>query len=184
MSDRKIVRAGSFFDTEVTQAVFTLSGAAIAISGGIATVTLASHLLSTGALVTFSGVTGAGVTGLNNATWGPITVTSSSVYTFPTSLTGTAGGTIIQNGPLYFPPAGQYFCTLGANGQLEYDPGNLYGLNVGLANGPGGATNGGLDTTWRILIPASGSGDFVSDGFNTRFRPNGTTANSFFTRAL
>lgn len=188
MSDRKIVRQGDFYETEITQSVFQLSGASIAISNGVATVTLASHLLSTGALVTFSGVTGTGVTGLNNATWGPITVVNSGSYTFPCGLVGTPGGTIIQNGPLFFIPAGQWHCNLGANGQIEYDPGNLYGLNLSTpavpnVTGPGGSAPTGLDTTWRILIAASGAGDFVCDGYNARFRPNGTTASSFFSRA-
>lgn len=181
MADRKIVRAGNFFDTEVSIALFKLSGASIAISAGVATVTLASHLLTTGDIVTFSGVTG--VTGLNNASWGPVTVTSSGVYTFPTALTGTPAGTIVQE-KLYFPPAGQYFCVLGANGQVEYNPDNTYGANYGLSTGVGGSANAGLDATWRILVAASASGDFVCDGYNVRFRENGTTATSFFVRAL
>lgn len=177
MGQRKIVRAGNFFATEVSIALFKLSGAAIAIASGVATVTLANHLLTTGDLVTFSGVTG--VTGLNNATWGPVTVTASGTYTFPTALTGSPGGTIVQE-KLYFPAAGEWVCLLGANGQLEYNPDNTYGANFGLSTGAGGTANAGLDATWRILIAASAAGRFVTDGYSFRFRENGTTATSVF----
>lgn len=168
MSDRKIVLAGTWLGTEVSNALFKLSGASISLDGTTATVTLAAHLLSTGDYVTFSGVTG--VTGLNNCTWGPVTVTNSGAYTFPCTLTGSPAGTIVQE-KLYFPPAGDYYATLGANGALEYNPGNTYATN-----GP----SSGLDTTWRTLIPASGSGHFTTDGYGVRFRENGTTATSYF----
>lgn len=196
MSDRKITRPGNWFATpEVSNALFKLSGASIAIANGIATVTLTNHLLATGDLTTFSGVTGAGVTGLNAATWGPVTVTGANTYTFPTSLAGTPGGTIVQE-KLYFPVAGQWFCVLAANGQLEYNPDNTLGAawnqllanftataNATNMNTPGGpGTAAGPDTTWRILIPASGAGDFNTDGFSVRFRENGTTATSVFSQ--
>lgn len=184
MSDRKIVRAGNWFNTEIANALFKLSGASIAISAGVATVTLASHLLTTGDLTTFSGVTGTGSTALNNATWGPVTVLTSGTYTFPvaTSIVSTSiGGTIVQE-KLYFPPAGQWMCNIGANGQVEYNPDNTLGANWGLTTGVGGQANAGLDATWRILVAASTPGDFDTDGYQIRFRENGTTATSNFSQ--
>lgn len=189
MSNRRIVGVNPWFQTEVSNALFKLSGASISLDGTTATVTLASHLLTTGDYVTYSGTTG--VTGLNNATWGPVTVTSSGAYTFPCTLTGSPGGTIVQE-KLYFPPAGSWVCTLGANGQLEYNPGSTL-----LVSGLSGNTSLGTDTTWRILVAASASGSFTSDcrplisnGTTTstacigsiRFRENGTTATSYFSR--
>lgn len=172
MSTRRIVRAGSWFNTEISNALFKLQVATgIVVANGVATVTSASHLLSTGDLVTFSGATGA--TGFNAATWGPVTVLTSSTYTFPVPAgLVTPGGTIIQE-KLYFPPAGQWQALLGANGQLEYDPGNLYGSNP---------ANSGLDVTWRIAIAASAGGYFETDGYAYRFRENGTTATSVFSQ--
>lgn len=171
MSVRRIVRAGSWFNTEVSNALFKLSGASISLDGTTATVTLAAHLLTTGDYVTFSGVTG--ITALNNATWGPVTVTASGTYTFPCTLTGSPGGTIVQE-KLYFVPAGQWDCHLGANGQLEYNPDNKLGQNWPVPNGQ--------DPTWRVLIPASDSGFFETDGYSHRFRENGTTATSYFSQ--
>jgi hypothetical protein len=171
---QKIVRAGNFFVTpEISNALFKLSGASIAVAAGVATVTLASHLLSTGNLTTFSGATGA--TGFNNATWGPITVLTSGTYTFPVPASlVTPGGTIVQEA-LYFPPAGEWLCLLGANGQLEYNPDNTYGSNP---------ANSGLDLTWRAFLPASDGGYFRTDGISVRFRQNGTTATSVFSLLL
>lgn len=184
MSDRKIVRAGNWFATEVSNALYKLSGASIAITAQVATVTLASHLLSTGDLVTFSGVTGTGSTALNAATWGPVTVTNSGVYTFPVGpaiVSTSIGGTIVQE-KLYFPPAGDWVCVLGANGQVEYNPDNLVGANWGLSTGVGGLSNGGLDATWRVGVATSSSGRFTTDGYQFRFRENGTTATSYFSQ--
>lgn len=172
MSDRKITGVLSWFASEVSIALFKLSGAAIAVDGTTATVTLASHLLSTGDYVTYSGVTG--VTGLNNAVWGPVTVTSSGAYTFPCTLTGTPAGTIVQE-KLYFPPAGDYCATLAANGAVEYNPDNLWAADYPTSS------NGG--DTWRTLIAASGSGYFTTDGRSLRFRENGTSATSYFSKA-
>lgn len=174
MSTQKIVRAGSYFATpEISNALFKLSGASISIAAGVATVTLAAHLLATGDQVTFSGVTGTGSTALNDSTWGPVTVLTSSTYTFPVPaavVSTSIGGTIVQE-KLYFPPAGDWFATLGANGVLEYDSGNLYGIN---------GNNSGLDITWRVAVAASSSGNFSTDGYAVRFRENGTTATSRF----
>jgi hypothetical protein len=184
---QKIVLPGDNFYAEVTDAIFKLSGAAIAISGGIATVTLASHLQSTGNFVTFSGVTG--VTGLNNAVWGPITVTSSSVYTFPCALTGTPAGTIVQE-PLSFPAFGQWVVTLGANAVIEYNPDNLFGANSPGSGGPvgnnfTGGYRGNVTPTqevWRAFAAASTVAEFITDGFSFRIRHNGTTANTFLSQ--
>jgi hypothetical protein len=162
-----IVLPGQSFRTEIAMARFKLSGASIAISGGIATVTLASHLMTTGDYVTFSGVTG--VTALNNATWGPVTVTASNTYTFPTALTGSPAGTIVQE-PLIFPVPGDSYAVLGANGQIEYNPDNT--------GFPGSGATITAAQTWRTLIAASGTGYFLADGQAVRFRCNGTTATS------
>jgi hypothetical protein len=186
MSTFRFTGVNPFFQTELSNALFKLSGASISLDGTTATVTLAAHLLTTGDYVTFSGTTG--VTGLNNATWGPVTVTNSGVYTFPCTLTGSPAGTIVQE-KLYFPPPGQYFCTLGANGDLEYNPASTL-LTSGLS---GGKTSLGTDTTWRKVIAASAQGFFVSDGQlvtgsttaylgSVRFRENGTSATSYFSR--
>lgn len=159
---------GASFNTEIAMTRFKLSGAAIAIANGIATVTLATHLMTTGDYVTFSGVTGTGVTPLNNATWGPVTVTTSGIYTFPTLLTGTPAGTIVQE-PLIF-PVGDIFAINGANGQFEYNPDN--------AGYPGGGYLVTAAQVWRTILAASATGAFHSDGLAVRFRCNGTTATS------
>lgn len=189
MSDRRIVGVNPWFQDEIDNALFKLAVATgIVLDGTTATVTSASHLMVDGDYVTFSGATG--VTAINNVTWGPVTVTSSSVYTFPCTLTGTVTGSPVQE-KLYFPPAGDWFCTLAANGQLEYNPESTL-LVSGLS---AGYISLGTDTTWRILIAASGAGMFTSDcqpipGTGTptafigsvRFRENGTTATSHFSR--
>ncbi len=188
MSDRRIVGVNPWFQAEVSNALFKLAVAtSVVLSGTTATVTSANHLMVTGDYVTFSGATG--VTALNNVTWGPVTVTSSSVYTFPCTLTGSVTGSVVQE-KLYFPPAGQWFCTLGANGQVEYNPASTL-----LVSGLSGNTSLGTDSTWRIIVAASAGGNFNSDcqpivGVGTqtaflgsvRFRENGTTATSYFSR--
>ena len=172
MSDRRIVGIEPWFQTEVSNALFKLAVATgIVLDGVIATVTSASHLLTSGDYVTFSGATG--VTAINNATWGPVTVTASNIYTFPCTLTGSVTGSPVQE-KLYFPPAGDWFATLGANGALEYDPANALALVYPDADGS--------DTTWRVLAAASGHATFTTDGIGVRFRENGTTATSYFSR--
>lgn len=185
MSERRIIGINPYFQAEITNSLFKLAVATgITLSGTVATVTSANHLLTTGDYVTFSGATG--VTAINNVTWGPVTVTSSSVYTFPCTLTGSVTGSPVQE-KLFFPQAGAWFCTIGANGQLEYNPGSTL-----LVSGLSGNTSLGTDTTWRLLIPATDDGTFWSDGQlligvnptayigSVRFRQNGTTASSFF----
>lgn len=173
MSDRKITGITPWFDDEVSYTLFKLSGASISLDGTTATVTLASHLLTTGDYVTFSGTTG--VTGLNNATWGPVTVTSSGAYTFPCTLTGSPAGTIVQE-KLYFFGAGDWNVLLGANGAIEYNSNNVWGEDYPTSSAGG--------DTWRTLIAASGSGVFTTDGISYRFRQNGTTATSYFSLIL
>lgn len=183
MSDRRIVGINPYFQAEVSNALFKLAVAtSIVLNGTIATVTSASHLMVTGDYVTYSGATG--VTAINNVTWGPVTVVSSSVYTFPCTLTGSVTGSPVQE-KLYFPPPGNWYCTLGANGALEYNPASTL-----LVSGLSGNTSLGTDSTWRSLIAASGAGCFTSDGQvltgttnyigSVRFRENGTTATSYF----
>jgi hypothetical protein len=184
MSDRRIVGVNTWFKTEISNALFKLAVATgITLDGTKATVTSASHLLSTGDYTTFSGATG--VTAINNVTWGPITKVDANSYTFPCTLTGTVTGSPVQE-KLYFPQAGNWYSTLGANGQLEYNPASTL-----LVSGLSGNTSLGTDTTWRILIAASGAGGFTSDGQlligsttayigSIRFRQNGTTATSYF----
>ncbi len=174
MSDRRIVGVNPFFQTEVSNALFKLAVAtSIVLDGTIATVTSASHLMVTGDYVTFSGATG--VTAINNVTWGPVTRVSSSVYTFPCTLTGSVTGSIVQE-KLYFPPAGQWYCTLGANGQVEYNPASTL-LVSGLTNGK---TSLGNFTSDGQPIPGTGTPTAYIGSF--RFRENGTTATSYFSR--
>lgn len=151
---------------EVTISRFALSGAAIALDGTTATVTLAAHLNTiVGQQVTFSGATG--VTALNNQTWTINNITSTGVYTFPCTLTGTVTGTIVQE-PVFTLPNGVTFIRVSSNGQVEYNPDNLF-------NSP---TSSG--ETWRILIAAGANGIAPSDGNAVRLRCNGTTASTVF----
>lgn len=188
MSNRRIIGVNPWFQAEISNALFKLAvSSSITLDGTKATVSSTAHLLSTGDYVTFSGATG--VTAINNATWGPVTVTDANTYTFPCTLTGSVTGSPVQE-KLYFPPAGTWYCTLGANGQLEYNPASTL-----LVSGLSGNTSLGTDTTWRILIAASSQGMFNSDGQyiisngttvstaclgSVRFRENGTTATSYF----
>lgn len=185
MSNRRIIGINPWFQAEITNSLFKLAVATgIVLNGTIATVTSASHLLSTGDYVTFSGATG--VTAINNVTWGPVTVTATNTYTFPCTLTGTVTGSPVQE-KLFFPQAGSWVCSLGANGQMEYNPASTL-----LVSGLSGNTSLGTDATWRVLIPATDDGTFDSDcqpliGLDStqyigsvRFRENGTTASSFF----
>ncbi len=176
----KVFYPGDYLATEISHATFKLSGASIAVAASVATVTLASHLLATGDYVTYSGATGA--TGFNGATWGPVTVTSSSVYTFPCALV-TPGGTIVQE-KLYFCSAGDWTIFADVNGNLEYNADQLLGLN----SSQGGIVKGNVTgpDVWRILqigaAVGAGSTSFTSDGFSFRFRDMGTTATSYFSK--
>ncbi len=178
----KIGLPGTFFQTEISHTTFLLSGAAVAFAGettGLATCTLASHLLKTGDYVTFSGTTGTGATVLNNSTWGPITKTSSGVYTFPCTIpsTVTAGGTIVQE-KLYFFAAGTWVVLPGANGGVEYNPDNTWGKIAPTS------TSGPDTSSWRDFIDASDTPSvmFQTDGYAFRFRDEGTTATSYFSQ--
>lgn len=151
---------------EITISRFLLSGAAITLDGTNATVTLAAHLNTiVGQQVTFSGATG--VTAINNQTWTIGAITSSSVYTFPCTLTGTVTGTIVQE-PVFTLPQGFHVLRLLANAIIEYNPDNLYVNANGSATAP----------TWRTILAASANGTMFSDGFAVRMRCNGTTASS------
>ena len=156
---------------EVSISRFKLSGAAITLDGTTATVTLASHLHTiNGGFVTFSGATG--VTAVNNQTWGPITITSSGVYTFPCSLSGTVTGTIVQE-PVFTLPQGFNFVRADANIVVEYNSDNGYVSTSGSATSP----------TWKVLITGNATpviGVVPSDGFSARIRCSGTTATSYF----
>lgn len=153
---------------EVSISRFLLSGAAIVLDGVNATVTLAAHLnIIVGQQVTFSGATG--VTAINNQTWTIGSITSSSVYTFPCSLTGTVTGTIVQE-PVFTLPQGFTFMRSAANAIVEYNSDNLY-LN---ANGSATAP------TWRTILAASANAVVPSDGFSVRLRCSGTTATTTY----
>jgi hypothetical protein len=157
---------GYMFNTEVSVTRFKLSGASIAISGTTATVTLASHLMSVGDLVTFSGVTGA--TGLNNQTWTVLTVPTTGTYTFDCgTVTGTPAGTIVQE-PVFLLPSGMNFVITGANAAIEYNPDNLY------------TASNSSGETWRSILPVSLQGMVYSDGNAVRIRCNGTTATTYY----
>ncbi len=174
MSTQKIVLPGSWFATEISRTTFKLAVAtSIVLNGVIATVTSASHLLVSGDYTTFSAATG--ITALNDATWGPITKTSSSVYTFPCALTGSVTGSPIQE-KLYFFAAGTWVVITGANGAVEYCPNNAWGKVA--------PTGDGSDTTWRSFIAASTTAGrtLITDGYSFRFRDNGTTATSYLSK--
>jgi hypothetical protein len=166
MSIMKIGVPGTTFQTEISSAVFKTSVTSITLSGTAATVTATAHGVSVGDIVTFSGVTG--VTSLNTTNWQVASVTSSSVYTIATTLTGTPAGTIIQE-PVTLLGAGQWIVTLGANCLIEYNPDNL-------------GVVGGIGATWRTLVAASGYGGLETDGSGIRVRFSGTTATSYFSR--
>ena len=165
MSQQKIGMWGAMFLPEVSVTRFLLSGASISLDGATATVTLASHLNAVGQQVTFSGVTV--VTGLNNQTWTITSVPTTGTYTFPCALTGSPGGTIVQE-PVFTLPAGTHFVTTLANAKVEYNPDNLY--NAINASGE----------TWRPIIPVSSQGVAISDGFAVRLRCSGTTATTLY----
>jgi len=153
---------------EVSITRFLLSGAAITLDGVNATVTLANHLNTiVGQQVTFSGATG--VTAINNQTWTIGAITSTGVYTFPCTLTGTVTGTIVQE-PVFTLPWGLSIVRTGANAIVEYNSDNLY-LNV---NGSAAAP------TWKTLQAVSVIGVVPSDGWSVRLRCSGTTATTFF----
>lgn len=170
MSIQKLGVPGIYYATEVADAVYKTSVTSITISGGVATVTATAHGLSVGSWTSFSGVTGTGVTGLNGDCWQVLTVPTANTYTFATSLSGTPGGTIIQE-PLTILAAGTWVYVLGANGLMEYNPDNKFGQS---GNGSAG--------TWRTLTAASATGVVTTDGFAVRFRHNGTTATSYLSQ--
>lgn len=189
MSVMKIPTAGSSFITEVPIATFKLGNAAIVVDAvnNLATVTLVAHLLSVGDYVTFSGA--ATNTSFNNNTFKVSSVTSANVYVVNISavvaaLGSPTGAAIIQerlsllggvnpgSGANTNSAAGFWFYQLGANGILEYCPDNSFG-----SNGPGFGSE-----TWRTLAAASTNGMFFADGYNVRFRQNGTTATSNFSQ--
>ena len=154
----------TFKQPELSVTIFKLSGASIALNGdGTATVTLASHLRTAGDLVTFSGSTG--VSGFNGNTYTVLSVTNSGVYVIACSLTGTLGGTIVQE-PVVNLPIGMNFIITGANAVVEYNPDNSYNST----------TSQGTGQTWRQLIAASAAGCVASDGTGVRLRCSGTTA--------
>ena len=152
---------------EVSITRFLLSGAAIVLDGTNATVTLAAHLNTiVGQQVTFSGATG--VTAINNQTWTIGSIVSTSVYTFPCTLTGAVGGTIVQE-PVFTIPWGLSLIRTGANAIVEYNSDNL-SINI---NGSAAAP------TWKTFMAASLVGMIASDGNAVRLRCSGTTATTF-----
>lgn len=169
MSLQKIGVPGTTFQTEIAYATFKTSVTSITLSGSLATVSATGHGLTVGSYTTFSGVTG--VTALNGTIWVVASVTDANTYTFATTLTGTPAGTIIQE-PVVLPGPGQWYCTLGANCLVEYNPDN-----TGIPS-----TTGGTSSTWRTHIAASANGMFVTDGSGIRIRFSGTTATSNFSR--
>ena len=173
MATTKMAVPNDYFSPEVTFALGSATVTSITISGGIATVAHTSHGFSTGQLITWSGVTGAGVTGLNGAHW-QITVTGVNSYTFPTTLTGTPGGTEVVQ-PIYIFAAGYWNTVVAANCIIEYNPDNT-------ADAPLANSLGVTGATWRTLVATSSSGDFNTDGWAVRARCVSTTANSYFSQ--
>jgi len=169
MSIMKIGVAGYSFQTEISYATFKASVTSITLTGALATVVATAHGRAVGDIVTFSGVTG--VTALNITHWQVASVTDANTYTFVSTLTGTAAGTIIQE-PIVLPGIGQWICITAANCVVEYNPDNTGVVSL----------TGGTSSTWRALVAASSGGGFQSDGSGIRIRFNGTTATSTFSR--
>lgn len=183
MSMQKLPTLGTFFKpfvpiagqastaVEVSIARFKLSGAAITLDGTTATVTLASHLNTVvGQQVTFSGATG--VTAINNQTWTISSIPTTGTYTFPCSLTGTVGGTIVQE-PVFTMPQGFSYALVNANANIEYCSDNSYIATNGSQTSP----------TWKIYVTGNATpvpALVASDGFSVRLRCNGTTATTYF----
>lgn len=65
----------------------------ITVAGGVATVTQTAHGFSSNDFTVTAGATGAGVGDINQLH--QITVTGANTYTFPTTASGTIGGTIL-----------------------------------------------------------------------------------------
>lgn len=171
MPAQKLGVPNSYFNTEIANAQAAASVTGIAIVGNVATATQTAHGYAVGQLVTFSGVTGTGVTGLNGAHWS-ITSVTANTYTFNTTLAGTVGGTIVAQ-PVTVFGSGDWTALLGANGVVEYNPDNTADALSGV---------GIVGATWRQLIAASGSGVFHTDGNAYRFRASGTAATSYFSQ--
>lgn len=172
MSLMKLGVPNDFFQTEITNATATGSVTSITIAAGVATVVQTAHGYAVGQLLTFSGITGTGVTGLNGAHWVITKVVDANTYTFSTTLTGTVGGTIIAQ-PVYVFGAGQWFVTVAANGIVEYNPDNIADVLQGVAI---------TGATWRTLVATGSSGWFTTDGSAVRFRAISTTANSYLSQ--
>ena len=175
MSTMKMPLPNDYFSPEVTFALGSATVTSITITGGIATVAHTSHGFSTGQLITWSGVTGAGVTCLNGAHF-QITVTGVNSYTFPTTLVGTPGGTEVVQ-PIYIFSSGYWNVLVAANAIIEYNPDNT-------ADAPLTSSLGVTGATWRTLVATSTSGDFFTDGWAVRARCVSTTANSFFSQVF
>jgi hypothetical protein len=164
---------------------FKLSGAAIAIASGVATVTLTAHLnTQVGQQVTFSGCTGASI-GLNDQTWTITSITSTSVYTFNCNLADNASvsGTIVQE-PVFTLPQGFTYVSMDANANIEVCIDNTYNSPTGYAvAGVATAMPTTLAGGWIILITGNATpvrGLVAGDGFAARMRCMGTTATSYF----
>ena len=174
MGTMKMGLPNDYFGTVVAYAKVQGSVTSISITGGVATATQTSHGYATGDLVTFSGITGTGVTGLNGAHW-QVTSTGANTYTFITSLTGTVGGTILAQ-PIYLFTTGEWQILNGVNGIVEYNPDNTVDSAI--------ISSQGVVGTWRSAVPVSTSAFFHTDGYAYRFRANGTTATSYFSPVL
>lgn len=165
---------GYCFGTELSTAVYKTTATSITIASGIATVVCTAHGRAVGDLVTFSGITGTGVTGLNSGVWQVIAVTDANTYTFATAYAGSVGGTIIQE-PLIFPAPGTYAIVAGANAVVEYNSDNAYTTPAVMA----AATT---TPNWRTLCAASASDSFKTDGVSVRIRCNGTSATTYYSQ--
>ena len=175
MGLNKMNLPNDYYATEVVLAIAQASVTSITIASGVATVTQTAHGYATGQLLTFSGITGTGVTGLNGAHW-QIIVTGANTYTFLTSLTGTVGGTILAQ-PIYLPTSGNWNIVAAANVIVEYNPDNT-------ADAPLAQSLGVTGATWRTLIATSTSGNFETDGWGIRVRAISTTASTYLSQIL
>lgn len=177
MSQQRLVIPGTYFDTEVSSTLAQIAVTSIGVpSAGVAIVTAgATHGLAVGDRVTFSGVTGTGVTGLNGTTYvvwklGDASDASpTTVFRILTALAGTPAGTIKLE-KLIFPTTGAYIFLLAANLQLEYCPTN------------NGETNDSTSATWRILAAVSTKDYCPTDGLSIRLRAVGASGTTTYSR--
>lgn len=177
MSALRLTVPSTFYATELSRTEVQLSLTSIGVpSAGVSVVTVAApHGLAVGDRVTFSGVTGTGVTGLNGTTYkvwklgDAADANTTTCFRIQTALAGTPAGTQKLE-KLYFPSAGTWVGLYAANLQVEYCPTN------------NGESNDSTSSTWRILNAVSTAGHFHTDGLSVRLRAVGASGTTVLSR--